>query len=200
DVYLSGRRLDISRVSELFQAQMLQDININPVQPSLSEANISLVARGGPTAIGFSEFTPLFERQDTQLNAAGVVGSNNTYGGEGVVSMLYDRYSLSAGAFHFETDGWRRNYDVNDDIYNLFGQASIAPGLNAQVEVRHRNLDQGDLAFDFDPDDFSESLRRDLNEDTARVGLRYSPSPQSDFLLSVIYNDRSERRRERSEE
>src|SRR5690606_1151094 len=145
DVYLGGRRLDISRVSELFQAQMLQDININPVQPSLSEANISLVARGGPTAIGFNEFTPLFERQDTQLNAAGVVGSNNTYGGEGVVSMLYDRYSLSAGAFHFETDGWRPNYDVNDDIYNLFGQASIAPGLNAQVEVRHRNLDQGDL-------------------------------------------------------
>src|SRR5690606_5832092 len=27
-------------------------------------------------------------------------------------------------------------------------------------------------------------------------GLRYRPSPQSDFLLSVIYNDRSERRRE----
>jgi tetratricopeptide (TPR) repeat protein len=123
DVYLGGARSEISRVSELLQAQMLQDININPVQPSLSEANISIVARSGPAAAGFNEFTPLFERQDTQINAAGVVGNDETYGGEGVVSMLYDRYSLSAGGFHFETDGWRPNNDVNDDIYNVFGQA-----------------------------------------------------------------------------
>ncbi len=33
------RRREIARVSELLQAQLLQQININPVQPSLSEAN-----------------------------------------------------------------------------------------------------------------------------------------------------------------
>jgi opacity protein-like surface antigen len=175
---------------------MLQNININPVQPRLSEANISLVARGGPTAAGFNEFTPLFERNQAQLNAAGVVGNENTYGGEGVASMLYNRYSLSAGGFHFETDGWRRNYDVNDNIYDAFAQAAITPELNTQVEVRHRDSDQGDLAFNFDPDNFSDNLRRDLDQDIARAGLRYSPNPQSDLLLSFIYSDRRERRRE----
>ncbi len=37
DVYATQPRREIARVSELLQAQLLQDININPVQPSLSE-------------------------------------------------------------------------------------------------------------------------------------------------------------------
>jgi tetratricopeptide (TPR) repeat protein len=192
DVYLGGRGFEISRVSELLQAQMLQDININPVQPSLSEANISLVARSGPAAAGFNEFTPLFESQGAQVNAAGLAGNDDTYGGEGVVSVLYDRYSLSAGGYHFETDGWRSNYDVNDNIYNAFGQAAITPELNAQVEFRRRELDQGDLAFNFDPDDFSEE-RRDLDQDSIRAGVRYSPTIRSDFLVSFIYSDLTEK-------
>jgi hypothetical protein len=196
DVYLGEATTEISRVSELLQAQMLQDININPVQPSLAEANISLVARSGPAAAAFNEFTPLFERQGAQLNAAGVAGNNNTYGGESVVSMLYDRYSLSAGGFHFESDGWRSNYDVNDDIYNAFGQAAITPELNAQVELRRRELDQGDLNFNFDRNNFSDNLRHDLDEDIARAGLRYSPTPKSDFLLSFIYSDQKVRDRD----
>ena len=37
DALIGVRRTEVARVSELLQAQMLQDININPVQPSLSE-------------------------------------------------------------------------------------------------------------------------------------------------------------------
>ena len=36
DAYIGVPRREIARVSELLQAQMLQDININPVQPSLA--------------------------------------------------------------------------------------------------------------------------------------------------------------------
>ena len=93
DIYVGVRRRESARISNLLQAQMLQDININPVQPSLSEANLNLVTQGGPAQAGFNEFTPLFERKQAQVNAAGVVGNENTYGGEGVVSMVYDRYS-----------------------------------------------------------------------------------------------------------
>ena len=42
DAYIGVPRREIARVSELLQAQMLQDININPVQPSLAETNLSL--------------------------------------------------------------------------------------------------------------------------------------------------------------
>ena len=45
DAYIGVPRREIARVSELLQAQMLQDININPVQPSLAETNLSLLTR-----------------------------------------------------------------------------------------------------------------------------------------------------------
>jgi tetratricopeptide (TPR) repeat protein len=192
DSYRGVRRREISRVSELLQAQMLQDINVNPVQPSLSEANLNLVTQGGPADAGFNEFTPLFERQQAQVNASGVVGNNDTYGGEGVVSMLFDKYSLSAGAFGYTADGWRPNNDIKHDIQNVFFQAAITPELNAQVEFRRRHSEEGDLAFNFDPDNFLRDRKRELDQDIYRAGLRYSPAPHSDLLFSVMYSEREE--------
>ena len=189
DAYIGVPRREIARVSELLQAQMLQDININPVQPSLAETNLSLATRGGPFKPGFNEYTPLFERNDVQLQGSGLVGNENTLGFEGIASALYDRFSISAGSFHYDTDGWRPNNDVQHDIYNLFMQAAVTPDLNMQIELRHRESEQGDLAFDFDPTFFNPEFTRSLDQDTARVGARYSPSPNSDLLLSFIYSD-----------
>ncbi|MFT5042755.1 MAG: tetratricopeptide (TPR) repeat protein, partial [Hyphomicrobiaceae bacterium] len=62
DTYVGARRSEISRVSETLQAQMLQDVNINPVQPSLTATNLNIVTLGGAAQPGFSEFTPLFQR------------------------------------------------------------------------------------------------------------------------------------------
>ena len=192
DTYQGVRRREISRVSELLQAQLLQDVNINPVQPSLSETNLNIVTRGGPAQAGFNEFTPLFESNDIQLNLSGVGGDEDTFGGEGVVSALYDGLSISAGAFHYETDGWRPNHDINHDIYNIFAQYAVTPELNIQFELRHRESEHGDLALNFDPDNFRPDFEQTLNQDIGRAGLRYSPTPNSDFLLSFIYSDRED--------
>lgn len=190
DNYQGVRRREISRVSELLQAQMLQDVNINPVQPSVSETNLNIITRGGPTDAGFNEFTPLFERNDIQFNASGLAGNNDTFGGEGVVSALYDGLSISAGAYHYESDGWRTNNDLNHDIYELYGQYAVTPELNVQIELRHRDTEFGDLEFDFDPDDFLPNLENEFEQDLARLGVRYSPAPHSDVLLSYIYANR----------
>ena len=186
DIYVGVRRREIARVSNLLQAQMLQDINTNPVQPSLSEPNLNLVTQGGPAEAGFSEFAPLFERNEANLNLSGVAGNENTYGGEGVVSALYDRYSVSAGAFGYRTDGWRRNNDNKQNVQDVFFQAAVTPELNAQVEFRRRHSDQGDLAFNFEPDDFLPNLRRNFDQSSYRGGLRYSPFPSSDFLAPLL--------------
>jgi len=192
DTYQNVRRREISRVSELLQAQMLQDINVNPVQPSISEANLNIVTLGGPSSAGFNEFTPLFQRNQAQFNLAGLAGDNGTAGGEAVVSALYGRYSLSAGAFSYKTDGWRPNNGLEQDAYNVFAQAAITDKLNVQAEYRHRKSTEGDLPFNFDPNDFLSDKKTERQQDTARVGLRYSANPHSHFLLSFIHSDRDE--------
>ena len=193
DTYQGVRRREISRVSELFQSQMMQDININPVQPSVSSTNLNIITLGGPANAGFNEFTPLFERNATQFDVTGVAGDDSTRGGEAVVTALYDEYSMSAGAFHMNTDGFRPNNDIRHVIYNLYGQVALTPALNLQAEYRTRDTEQGDLALNFDPDDFSQNYERHFNEDTARVGLKFTPSTASTFLLSFIYSDREEK-------
>ena len=192
DSLRAERRREIARVSELLQAQMLQDINVNPVQPSISETNLNIITSGGPSEAGFNEFTPLFERNQIQLNATGEFGNHDTWGGEGVATALYDRFSVSAGGFHHESDGWRDNNGLEQDIYNVFAQAAITPELNVQAEYRRRETDSGDLTQNFDPDDFLANFDSSLEQDMVRGGLRYSPTPNSDILLSVTYSDSTE--------
>lgn len=52
-----------------------------------------------------------------------------------MVSGIYDWLSISAGQFHYQTDGFRRNFDLEHDVFDLFAQAAIAPGLNFQTEL-----------------------------------------------------------------
>jgi tetratricopeptide (TPR) repeat protein len=194
DVYAARPRHEIARVSELLQAQLLQDLNINPIQPSLTQTDLRIVARGGPAVPGFNEFNPLFERNEVQFNAAGAAGNFDTFAGETVVSAIYDQVSLSGGFYHFQTDGFRANNDNRHEIGDLFAQVALTPELNLQAEFRKRSTEQGDLALNFDPDTFSPVNRGTLETTTARFGARYSPAPHSDFVLSYIYSEFDETR------
>lgn len=188
DTYAGMRRHEIARVSEQLQAQMLQDININPVSPSGSTANLATSA--GPATAGFNEYSALFERNRFQLDARGEYGSNDTRSGEGVLSVVHDRLSLSAGGYSYLTDGWRENAAIDHDIQNVYAQAALTPDLNVQLEYRHRESTSGDLAMNFDPDVFSSTLETELEQDIWRAGVRYSPTPSSDVLLSYLGSKR----------
>lgn len=189
DVYASRPRYEIARASELLQAQLLQDINLNPVQPSLGETDLNIVSGGGPARAGFNEFTPLFERNGVQLNTSGLVGSHGTYATENVVSGIYDKVSFSAGQYFSSTDGFRRNADSEITLYNVFAQAALTPSLNVQAEIRQRSNEQGDLWSNFSTEQYSGSRRRRFDQDTARLGLRFSPVPHSHFITSLIYTN-----------
>jgi Flp pilus assembly protein TadD len=189
DIYATRPRYEIARASELLQAQLLQDININPVQPSLAETDLNIITSGGPARPGFNEFTPLFERNQVQLNASGLVGNHTTYADESVVSGIYDKVSLSAGRFFSSTDGFRRNADSETTLYNLFAQAAVTPQFNVQAEVRQRSNEQGDLRSNFSTEHYSESMRRRVDQSTGRLGLRFSPAAHSHFITSLIYTN-----------
>jgi tetratricopeptide (TPR) repeat protein len=190
DNYRDVRRREIARVSELLQAQMLQDINLNPVQPSVSATNLNLGSGAGD--VGLNEFTNLFERNQVQLGLSGQAGSNDTKAGEAVISGVYDSLSFSLGGFHHETDGWRDNNAQDQDLANLFVQWAATPKLNLQFEISSRDSTEGDLAFNFDPDNFDPTLTKDIELDTERFGLRYSLNPGGELLVSHISSERIE--------
>ncbi|MGD8851378.1 MAG: TonB-dependent receptor [Gammaproteobacteria bacterium] len=190
DSYAALPRHDIARVSELLRSQLLQPLNLTPLQPQLAEANLLLYEGLGPSDPSLLEFNPLFTRNRLALQGSGLVGGNDTLGDDLIQSGLHDKWSYSIGQYHFETDGFRDNNDQNQNIYNLFVQNALSYRTSVQGEIRISDINQGDVPLRFDPDDFSETLRRDLDVKTYRLGLRHGFTPRSTLLASAIWADR----------
>jgi len=189
DSYASQPRHEIARVSELLQSQMLQPLNMTPIQPRLGEASLFLLSSQGPATQSFNEFNPMFARDGMTVQASGLVGEDDTAAGEAVVSGIKHRASFSLGYSGYTTDGYRANNDQDDDIVTFFTQYEFTPQTSIQGEVRYRDLSNGDLTLDFFKDDFSRSLHQDTDTTTGRVGLRHSFSPNWTALVSYMHGD-----------
>jgi tetratricopeptide (TPR) repeat protein len=188
DSYVNLPRHEIARVSELLQSQLLQPINITPVQPSLAESDLSILRDSGPGSLSFNEFNPLFNRNRFALQASGVAGEQKTTGDELVFSGIHGPVSFSMGQFHYETDGFRENNDLEQDIYNVFYQISATQDTGLQAEFRTTDSEKGDRTLNFNPDDFFTEQREQEQTRSMRLGLSHAFSPQSQIIISGIYN------------
>jgi len=187
DSYAALPRHEIARVSELLQSQLLQPINISPIQPRLGESNLFLVSSQGPAALSFNEFTPLFNRNQVAVQASGLGGSDDTWSGEAIVSGIQDKASFSLGYSGYWTDGYRDNNDQGDNVGTLFTQLELTPKTSVQTEVRYRDRNNGDLELRFLKDDFSRFSDESNTSYSMRGGLRHAFSPGSVVLLSYIH-------------
>ena len=190
DSYSALPRHEIARVSELLQSQLLQPLNITPVQPHLAESNLFILDGAGPADLSFNEFNPLFNRNRLALQLSGIAGGQNTFGDEVVFSGVQGKASFSVGQFHYETDGFRENNDQRQDIYNAFVQYSLSHKTSIQAEFRARDFKHGDLDLLFDPEFFFPDYREKEEIRSLRFGLHHVLTPHSDIIGSVIYLNR----------
>ena len=190
DSYSALPRHEIARVSELLQSQLLQPLNMTPIQPRLAESNLFLIGAGGPGGMSFNEFNPIFNRDGITSQTSGLAGENNTYAGEEVVSGIYDKASFSLGYSKFRSDGWRTNANQDDAIGNAFFQYELSPQTSIQTEYRYRNRNNGDLELRFLPNDFRRNYEEKEERHTARLGIRHAFTPNSTLLGSYMYQHR----------
>ncbi|MGH8490581.1 MAG: tetratricopeptide repeat protein, partial [Gammaproteobacteria bacterium] len=187
DSYSSLQRHEIARVSELLQSQLLQPLNVTPLQPELSVANLAILQGAGPSSLSFYEYNPLFTRNGAGLQTNVLVGNNDTVADDFVLSGIHGRFSGSVGQFHYETDGFRPNNDLENDVYNAFGQVTVTPELSLQAELRRSDQEAGDV--DITLNKLDPSFRQEIEQNSARIGAHYQPTGHHDFLASFIYSD-----------
>ena len=191
DAYASQPRHEIARVSELLQAQLLQPINTAPLQPYLAESSLAIIGNAGSAQLSYNEYNPLFAKDGLFFQANGLIGNNNTKGDDVIVAGINDNFSFSLGQYHYETDGFRTNNALNEDVVNVFAQYTVTPKLSLQAEWRRHDSDHGDIDMNFDPDDFSTTDRRIVRQDTSRLGGHYKLSTKSNLLFSYIEGERT---------
>jgi tetratricopeptide (TPR) repeat protein len=196
DTYAALPRHEIARVSELLVSQLLQPINMTPIQPRLAESNLLAISGGGPADLSFSEFNPLFNRDRIALQVSGIVGENTTLGDEVVVSGINKNLSFSAGQYHNQTNGFRTNAFINDNIYDALVQYSFSPQTSIQGEYRYRDTTHGDLGLRFFKDDFEQRLRDENTTTSIRLGFHHQFSQASDLIGNVMYQNQVLRERD----
>ena len=193
DSYVGELRTEGARVSELLQSQLRQPLGMNALQPQLFGGQQIFVEGVGPAQAGGYEFAPLFTSNGVAVQFDAVGGSGRTFGDQFIFSGLQDAAAFSLGQFHFQTDGFRANNDVNRNAYSAFVQVGLSPSVRLQAEVRDDRREQGDLSFAFDPSDFSSRLRHKLDLQSARLGGYFAFDPRSDLVVSAIAGRSKER-------
>jgi tetratricopeptide (TPR) repeat protein len=205
DSYQSLRGYEAARTSELLQSQLLQPLNVTPVQPSLGEQNLLILNNSGPSQASFNEFNPLFWRNRFALQASGLAGNFNTLGDELAQSGVLGKFSYSVGQLYYQTDGFRENNDLKQEIYHAFVQTEVTPDFSVQGEYRRRELTHGFLglnAFGIYPDlrssrgnewiEYNPTLRRHQVADRYRLGFNYRIGDDAAVVGSGIIRDQSE--------
>jgi hypothetical protein len=79
-----------------------------------------------------------------------------------------------------------RTTNLENNIYNAFGQVAVTPKVSLQAELRHAEQDAGDV--DLRLGELDPSFREVVNQDSVRIGAHYQPTSNHDLLASFIYN------------
>ncbi len=190
DAYFSLPRHDIARVSELLQSQLLQPLNLLPIQPQQAESNRFLLNGLGPRDPAYNEFTPLFTRNQLALLVGGSAGERGTISDSIVQSGIIGRLSYSLGQYHSETNGFRENNDQANNVYDAFAQFNLSSKTSFQAEFRHRDSNLGDLMLLSDPLLFLDPTLREKDwRRMYRFGFHHAFAPGSDLIGSFMRVD-----------
>lgn len=182
DTYRTSQEFEIAETSELLVSQLLSPPSKTPVQPELAETKLALLDTTGPARVTFAEFSPLFDSDGLATAGTGTAGTQDTFGGEFAITGLYRNASISVGHYHYETDGYRDNNDLEHDIFDAVSTVAVTPEFSLFGEYRHRKSKGGDRLIDFDIDDFDPSLRSELKREVARAGFHAQPTYNSDLI------------------
>ncbi|MCU7934646.1 MAG: FecR domain-containing protein [Candidatus Thiodiazotropha sp. (ex Dulcina madagascariensis)] len=190
DSYSGITNLDAARQSELLQSKMTQPLNLDPLQPQLSNSNLGLLDGNGPGDLSYNEYNPLFTRNGLALQLDASIAEKNTWSNDAIVAGLYDRFAFSLGQYHTETDGFRANAEYEQDIYNVFAQFALSDNTSLQIEVSNSEEQKGDVSQRLVPDFLNNNDIRISSEiSTVRLGIRQALTVDTDLLISGIRRD-----------
>ncbi|MCU7849715.1 MAG: FecR domain-containing protein [Candidatus Thiodiazotropha sp. (ex Lucinoma kastoroae)] len=166
--------------SELLQSKLLQPLNAHSLRPELSELKFA----DGPARFSYNEFNPLFTRSGPYLLFDGFVAGNSTWGEDLIATLLQERFSISLGQYHYESDGFRELDWLEKDTQSAFAQFDITPNTMVQFEYSDDEQENGDLNQHFFSTDNQPDFKDETEQKRSRVGFRHTFSNESILLAN----------------
>jgi tetratricopeptide (TPR) repeat protein len=167
--------------SELLQAKLLQPLNAHSLRPELSDLQFG----DGPARFSYNEFNPLFTRSGPYFLFDGFIAGNSTWGDDIIATLLQERFSISLGQYHYESDGFRDLDWLEKDILSAFFQVDVTSNTMVQVEYTDDEQENGDLNQHFFSSDSQPDFQDEADRKTSRVGIRHNFHNNSTLLGNV---------------
>ncbi len=188
-------------LSEVLQARIYQPVNVNAARPDVVNETVS-----------FNEYTALFDRPrtrgfgsltiygttDTNLSALSpsdpslldpiTLDSSRTWDGSITGTVNGDRYSGALSYSKLDDQGFRVNADQINETFHGFLEFAPSALDSIQVNGIYGHRETGDLPF---RQSVAAEFPERIHTDERNIGLGYHRvlSPQSDLVVSAIYND-----------
>ena len=164
-------RHEFVRVNEHYQSRLLQPLGQNPLPPQIGEPSLYIVDDLGPSELAGGEFGRIVPSNGVSLRASGVGASLGSSGYDAAMTGLSDRLAYGVGHFDFQSDGFRPNNDVDQQVTNAFVQFQPDATSNYLLEARHSETTHGTLRLLFDPTNFDPLLRHEESIDSLGIGM-----------------------------
>jgi len=185
DSYVNLPRHDVARISHLFQANLNQKLISGPVQPQLAEFDLGTFSDAGISSSSLNEYNALFLKNGIAANGNFMLGNNRTQAAQVSVAGVNGNSSVSVGQYHYQTNGYRENSDLFQDIYNVLVKTNPLESVSLLFEFRDKEKSTGDLPQRIDPKDFQADKRIDSHSDIYRMGGVIDVSSSSKILAHV---------------
>ncbi len=185
EIYASQPRHEIARVSELFQATMLQQVNSAPVSPLLGDTSLDVQQGTGPNQTSFNDYNSLFNQNGDYFNGSTVIGNNAASGFEAIMGVLDNNISASAGIYTYKDQGFRKNNALKKSVFNLLFQNQVSNSTKIILDVQSKQRNIGDRELRFFKTDFSTVKKTDLKLNSATIGATHKISTRQTFIATI---------------
>jgi Tfp pilus assembly protein PilF len=186
--YATQARLENARVSELLQAQLRQSPHTEPLAPQELIPGLPIVQ--STQALALFDPSALLEENRSGARLGVSAGNHHLWGSLANAWTSVGEGQISLGHFGYRTDGAKPGLGVRLHTENLLWQTPVVPDFNLQLELRRSRNRGGDVTQVLNPLSSAPESQRRIDTDTARVGWRYAPRPELEWLSSLVWRQR----------
>src|SRR6185436_15679459 len=106
-----------------------------------------------------------------------------------IVGGLTGNLSFAADQFHYQTAGFHENDAAKKNIQDAFLQAQVSPESSVQLNAKHTDFQLGYTFLPFDEFNIFPTTIEEKS-DSLRLSGHSMPDSRTDWIWSVIYEDR----------
>lgn len=185
DAFLNRPRQELSRQSELLQAQVRQPLNNHPGQYRLYDSRLSTLSDSGPFAASFNEYTRLFTTEGFSGRLGVEAGSFASKGIEAQMTYLNGNTLGAISGYESATDGTGENRDEKLGIVSGFVQHRANSRLDLQSEYRRTVFEGGDDYIGFAPAIHDRGVRNREEKTIVRMSANFRQTDDKSWLLNL---------------